>query len=60
MCVCVWEGEEEIRHRRIVLLKVAYYYATDSALENLPDHAKIMPEFPNCTPDFRNYAHKTT
>ena len=43
---------------RIVFLKVAYY-ATSSA-PILPNYAKIMPEFPNHDPDFRNYAHKMT
>ena len=29
-------------------------------LEICQNYAKIMPEFPNYAPDFRNYAHKMT
>ena len=43
----------ETRPWRIVLLKVAYYPTSGAR-----NYAKILPEFPNYAPDFRNYAHK--
>ena len=31
-----------------------------AVLEDLPTYAKIMSDFTNYRPDFRNYAHKMT